>query len=874
MKRIAKILVIIILAMASIAFVPKTTFADIEYSGKMEDSIRSIQKDYFMGVIHKKISSGQSLTDFNGEGEKKRQQINYDIITRNTDKTYSLFDRFGGEVTFPLYLGERVVTTSAIDKVYTLLLQEQEKNIKFDKIIELIKKDNTSYLNKYYPNRPLIKNNGNDPRVQRYDQVGPVTIVEDAKLGSANWYLSVAKTFTNVCVLLVGDKIPKAAFDLIKEFVTTDTWNAIADVIKALYPVFLAFTIFYIVKKSVPVALGKYSSKQLFMNVLGVLVSFGLLTAFIYSPAQLIDVTKKIVSLGDSIAAATLDTTYAGDEIIHSDSMENVVEASIWEDSVFKPWVKGTFGGIPYDQLYTTYANKDKSNTWSLDNNSSRAIGDIGVPINKNKSEDIRNWAALAYSTGSIYHINAVNDKYVPNDDKERDATNWPKADMAATNDYIYRDDFRWIDASLRVGQYPEGSNTEVSSYTNTRDYRFDGEKYGEEAVTMSLLLIPLIIVGWKKTLCTFNLIVAFASIIWRSIANMINPESGEYSFAGVIKSLIDNIKSYFWFTLMIIVVISLYKTLASSGKVIVQLAYLLISIYLCRLNPNNYKSVAVSTFNSVRGFADDRLNSYNDWRNNLASQIPGAKNVAIAEKGKETEKQNDNRNKMKEEEDPNSYGIPKEDIDKYGRNFERNSSVEDIKKEDYDEAVTKAIKYGKNQQWVNNYIALQNALAQCSTGYEVAAAINRHRSYPGNKEMDKEILNIDKGHAAHVQYYNDRAVENFDQSKAREARRYSNRLLKGDNRYRQGNKNIEERLAAFKANKTKISKKDYNSLMKQIKKNNLDGKLNVAQKQINAITGNRLGGSFISLKMKLYIMFGVIVLVILSHVFATIFGM
>ena len=180
-----------------------TTYIDgkLVYNGQ-SDAIPSIQKDLFMGVFHKKVTTG-SLLPFDGEEEKKRQKINFEVLTDNADKTYSLYDRFGGNITYPLYIGEETVYTGFVDKLYkyiTLRPDDQEGFFgvisKIQSIGELLLKEDTIYNNEFYTSRPPLKAAGEDPRVNRYRSLTNFTSSEDFSLGLSNYLLDNAKTVT------------------------------------------------------------------------------------------------------------------------------------------------------------------------------------------------------------------------------------------------------------------------------------------------------------------------------------------------------------------------------------------------------------------------------------------------------------------------------------------------------------------------------------------------------------------------------------------------------------------------------------------------------------------------------------------------------
>lgn len=874
-KRLITAVTSIILVFAFI-LAPVTTFAE-EYQGNLESSIRSFQKDYFMGVFHKTVQNGSSPIDVTGEEEKARKDLNYKIITGQENGNYSLYDRFGCNVTFPLYLGEKIVRTGAADKIYTAIIKATEKELTFDDAVELIQRSPTTYVNKYYQNRPPIKNNGNDPRVVRYDSLGGTTIIEDARMAFANWVLNIANGITSICCLLISDQLTKAGFDIIKNFITTNPWDGISTLIKALIPIFVVFVIIYVVRKAWPVFVGKYSVRQFAQNMIGVAISIGMLTFLLTDPATFIETTKNITTLGDKIAKVAINEANKNDEIVHSDSLDNVVQASIWEDAIFKPWVKGVFNGVGYEKLYTNNSGKPENDVWDA----AGSIGNIKVPIGK---DSVKNWGALAYSCQSKYHIDAIDSKYSPVGDEEQDKEFWPKAGMAASNKYIYNDDFRWLDASLKVGNYDSNSKSSddknIAPYKDIRPYNFNAEPYAFEALFMSLLLIPLIIIGCKKTMSVFNLILSFATVIGRSIMNMVNPENGQYNIASTIKVLGQNIVYYFWFCVLALIGISLYKLMAP-GTFLMKLSYAVIMIYICRLNPQNYKSYAAAIGNNIRSFGsdyahglkrniEDRISDGNSFKK--GSSVRKRRNEKAqedkeaAEKAKEKVEDNKSNNP-----DDGYQTIEQGDDKKYGSVNELNQSSCRIKKEDYEDAENKT----RNSIYKERYRALNLAFNACRTNRDIAIVINKHRAMHGNKEMDFRVLQIPTDRCADISYYNDLTNADYNSYKATEYKKLANRTNKSRNRYINKKNELDNKIYQFNNSNLegKEREKQYKKLKKEINKNNRRGKLDAIQGQLNRITGNRSGGSIVPLYIKLYIVGGAALAILFWAAISVIIG-
>lgn len=868
-----------------------------EFEGNLEGSIRSMQKDYFMGSIHKTIQDGSNvITDIDGKKEKERKELNYSIMNGDAKEEYSLYDRFGTGIKFPLYLGEKLVVTGALDKVYTVLINGEEKKLSFSNIVELIAKNPTAYINRYYNNRPPLKNNGNDPRVQQYDNVGGITMGNDASLGFANWYLNFSQGITSVVTTLASGELTKAAFGSAKDFFTDENWKPIREFLFALFPLFLIGAIVFAVAQGGKTFLGSFSFKNFLTKIIGVLLSIGIFFGLATQPTLLLKATETVSMFGEKIVSVALNETHKDDEIVHSSKTDNVIAASIWEESIFKPWVKGVFSGKNYNELYTTFAGKPENETWKLHSDSANAIGDISVPIGNGKS--IKNWAALAYSTQSIYHIDSVkNGAAKPlNNKNELDKYIWPKASMT-NNKSIYRDDFRWLDAYMKVGHYAKHDGSQgVSDYIETTPYDFRGDTHCLEMLYLSLLLIPIGVLAFRKYKSIVYVIFSSVMIIFRAAGNIFKPEDNKLSIAGSAKSLWSNIKLYIWYCLLVGIGITLYKAIGVSEDFMKTLVYLGMMIYLCRLKPETLKGEFEGARDLVKSKAFDYVYSVKEassrnWesrkekapmdktiQNDINTQ--SMKEQELKANGKETEDSSI-------DEDLFDTDYTEDEKKRYGEYINGvPKKFYSIKKEDYEGYEHKT----KNERYKRRYAALWSALNCCTTNREIAMAINKHREFYygydergvrvyGN-EMDFRVLGIEKNQKASYIYYNDRHVEGYDLAKAGISRARQNLIAQRKEKQTKRLESINGLIRQvgsvnqdkgpmhkrMNARLTRKAKHEINSYFR-------DKKFNQAQEVINAFTGNAMGGTIIGLKLKLYIFLGVVGVLLFWQVLAMLFG-
>lgn len=850
---------------------PDTTEKDsTEFQGNLEDSVRSFQREYFMGILHKKIYSGDSILDIADSKLKERQQLNYDLLVGNNVSVHSLYDRFGGDISFPMYLGEEVVKTGVADKIYTALAQNSIDNFSVTKLVELIQMDDTSYTNKFYKNRPSLKDSTSDPRVKTYS---PVAAGKDIELSIANYFLKTSEAIVSLTGFFTSGDLVNEIADLLENILNTAPIKAVLGLVTQMTPLFVVLIIIFTAFKIPKAYLGNYSIKKMFVKLLQMLFSLGFIYAIVANPVQFVDISKKLITLGETLTAGAINETNKDDEIIYSSNLDNVIEASLWEEAVFKPWVRGTFGGVEYDNLYTTTSNK--GNKWDLSSSASLAIGDISIPVSSNSDDDIKNWAALAYSCSSVYHLPALaSDRETSQKNLSESAdptaeSSWPKAGTLNGVDSIYDDDFRWIDASLKVGQYSTGNPSEnVDSYVNTRDYKFDGVQNGAYSIWMAVLLLPLLALGVRKTMNSIMFLGNFFILLFRSIGNIIKPEDSQFEFGTSIRAMLMPLGMYLWYSILIMIAISLYRILGVSANPAIQIAYLAFAIYLCFMKPQNLKDDTKKVNKFVGDIARRSAVSYTAIKNGemIRASEEGAIPMNTGQLAASLMKRTAGNEKNNITSDDNENSDDKKDE---MREFNHDLSFQTIKKDVYDDAVEKARKKNNPDfpDAERRYKALNVALQNCKTNEEIYQTINMHRfgkkydvnnskgEYSYNQRMDYYILGIPYTQSASADYNNLMRNNDYKAFASLKSQRYAesrDRLKNDMNTKKTFLNNSIQNVSSIKDPKERANKlKKLEKLSKQYKR---ESKLNGIQNSINVFTGNELGGSIISPMLKVRI--------------------
>lgn len=958
-RKLLSVLKIVLICIIILAITIPTTliknnslaFADdpTELTAPTDGKTRSIQKEYFMGIFMKKINNGKPVVFFT-EGydseqerawEEKRKELNYNIAKNNDNTKYSLYDRFGGNISFVKYLGEDTIAVNILDKYYTHVAETMGHEwLVFEGIHtawDLIFKDNTQYTNIFYQGRPILKQAAYDPRTLLYKIKAPVDIGTGVEVGTANYFLLNAKIITDICTFFVDNTLLDFSFSKIKDLLNSKELKTLSPVVSLLLffvgLILIIFVIRFVIKF---VKSGQASIKQFILNLFGALLSFGIVITLIYNPTVFMDVTKDIIVWADKNIT---DVAGQGDpELFHQDIAASEDPASLkktaqlWFDAIFQPWVQGEFNGVKYDQLYTTYAQVDDNKKWDVPQDAAESYGDITVPRGGDKATTgIKNWAALAYSCQSVYHIDAVDDMDIKDDP---DAKNqWPKAAMPYGIDFIYNDDFRWIDASLKVGHIA-GNNGGVAktSYTDPWDadtylqYRFRGVEFGWRAIYLSLLMIPIGVIGVKKTLALLLSLVNFFLLLYRCMLNVFFPDKEQYSILKSFKAMLMPLASYIFYIILLIIGIKFYNICCDSGNFLVEMMCFALTIYLATLKLEVIPKVTRAVKNRGKQLAEygssfgrrvrdanltDKYNKFVNGPTSTRKRLATSEHDEEARANAQKQKEKLDEDEARAEEAKRAAEHPEDYKYKSGENDATASFVDDqgriqgdgkLTKHDYCDAVmseiNKRIKNSSLSRWqqeevFNMYNELCEALRKTSYETEI---INQHRMDPEHKRLDHLVLGIGPDEFAKGTNTGYNSVANAARMQKRREMKQEMVLEKYARKEKELDDNFEEDLQGMrdKLDRGEISTEEWNRYKKgkeddlDLKKKALrskkekeykkEGKRDKGwekgQEYMNLLTGGKhMTGKHIPLKVKFYILVGAIGLWLILWLIAIIVG-
>lgn len=590
-----------------------------------DSNTKSITGNYFNKVFGIELNDGTNLIEKITSNENKRKIINDEIYNKSLKKNYSLYDRFGGNVKFIPYFGETKISTGLLDRFYT---KYEENDAEFTLSAGDVKKLFESPAisnNVIYENRPNILSSvsiaaGNiDPRVSAYSGIS--SIGGDAALG--NFMLSISNSITTMVGWLSGSGIYKEINDVWSKISVYIKNSVLQYVIYLFLPIAMYIFIFRVVIYGIKVLKGTFNIKSFMEELLGTCLSLGFIFTLLINPMFFSSNLIKIVSIIDSSMDITMKLD--SNEITTSDNIDNIRVSTLWKKTVFDPWCYGMFRE-KYNNLYTMYdenikhkkmlqSHEDVKTSWkdnTIKYDSASLTGDIKIQVGKNNY--IQNWAALAWSTQSIYHIDSVTDvsDVKDKDLKDKKRESWPKATTTPMNDQIFVDNFRWLDAKLNISPQYYSEEDISMNYYNANKYKENFIGAGLNSIYMTILLIPIGILVFRKLVNSLKIILFGYILCYSSIMNIIMPK--KYSIYHNISTLIKLLYDFLWWSIIVFLGITTYTKITGHGK-IGDFIWLLIGIYLCKFKP-------IRTTKQLRYFINNTKNLYKRLSNNILNKI------------------------------------------------------------------------------------------------------------------------------------------------------------------------------------------------------------------------------------------------------------
>ena len=600
------------LTFALIALLGTKVYAD-------DSSTRSVTGDYFNKVFSIELNNGTNLIEELAPNSlSKRETLNNQIYNGTVSKNYSLYDRFGGNVKFIPYYGEIKISTGLLDRFYTKFVDnDDEFTLSSDDITKLFTNSAISN-NAIYENRPNILSsesiaaNSVDPRVSKYSGISSTG--GSAALG--NLMLSISNSFTTAIGWLSGSNVYEAINSTwlkISPFIQTNILNHL---IYLILPLAMCIFVFRMVTYGVGVVKGNFNFKTFFEQMLSACLSLGIIFTLMFNPMFLSSTLTRVISIVDSTMDSTIKIN--SDEVIKSDNLSNIRLASLWEKTIFNNWCNGMFGQ-DYAKLYTQYdtntahfkmaqSHDDVKAAWSnkkIKYNSASLTGDVKIQVGPNSY--VQNWAALAWSTQSIYHIDAVKSNSSVKTSVSKTATPWPKATATPMNDQIFVDNFRWLDAKLNISPQYSSTDKITMNYSDSNKYRESFVSSGFKSVYMTLLLIPIAILTLRKLVNSLKIVLFGYSLCYQSVMNLVIPD--RYSLSRNLSKLGKSLYDFLWWSITVLLAIVTYTKMAGNNA-IGDFIWLIVGIYLCKVRPIRTPRQLKYFVNNVRGKSKEISNN------------------------------------------------------------------------------------------------------------------------------------------------------------------------------------------------------------------------------------------------------------------------
>lgn len=563
-----------------------------------EDIIqKSILAENFNPVFNIDLTDGEVLS-FDKDAVDNRTEIN-DLILNGTTNQYSAYQRFGPNISFVPYFGERGFNIEFLDRLYSAYTQDKLgtlsgiKDVLEDSSVQL---STMAYQGRAYVLPDNSSNRLYDPRVSAYAFTTSVNTATDAALG--NFYLSIAKFIVAVINSFLTDEILRATMNLIEKIQKSSLWSTlIVPLIYTSVAIGVAALIVSLVKHARNYARGKEDIKPFLGRFFGNFLIIGIIYLLAVNPTAVNFVPNTIMKFATDInemlllRQSTVNQPFNDDVVNTSVPDGSTISASTWRVAIFNPWCRGMFQ-TDYDNLFTHYAvdrsgaplddyykidqtyqnieeieeqyyhNADKDGKISYD--SAGMTGDVGVPLGD--GYESKNWAIFAWSTQSIYHIDSNKARYIIVDDEgneqQREYVSWPNAQTTPGNSDIYADTFRWLDAKLNISPGYANGRTKIYNYPEANKYKQTFVEEGINAIKLScmlLILIPTIFVKYKSYLL---LSILSIQIVIYGIINLFK----ENNFTKLFPKYVKTTKDFLMANIKLIILVNLYYRIAGKS--------------------------------------------------------------------------------------------------------------------------------------------------------------------------------------------------------------------------------------------------------------------------------------------------------------------
>ena len=615
----------------------ESALACVSYYSKEEIVDNGIVQSYATPSVLYPQSCGY-IMDFekNDDLYDRNKEIFEDFLNRNcsntnftrSGSTYSLFELYGEDLHWYRYFGEATYTPQLLDHIWSAVDQDKTKQlVSFDTIFY----DAKNFLScQVYPGRPRVLSsndvsNGNtDPRVSELDKGyfdGYSYVVGSAKMALSKYVVSIIS-------YLLGDSFRSDVVEIIDKLEESEAWEILSIPVLAIWGLVVAAFIFSIVRKVANYSTGTSGSvKDIVERIIIGLLCMGFFSIAIASPSTLNSTMSNVAEAIDTLFTASIAKSIEGtpeEEVIlcnvnkNSDATNDQIHAILWYKSLFRPWCRGQFGGLNYNELYTQYSNLTMADTSMMpQSNDIEALDEVGnidtsgkIPFYNSKQStgdvyvyrgngvETRNWAAYLYSCGSKYHIDSTLNKKTARTLKADNELYFPHYTLKTTanNPDVEADMFRVIDAQMNISPQYFNNGDVVNNYLDSKTLEPNFIKESTIMIFNTGLLLFMVPVIFQKIFNFILMIITMIKIIWFSILELFKEKTGVKEF---FDSLRKHVLGYLAACVKLEILIVSYFKFVDEGFFKLMI-YIIICVVVLAFNPKDMRRAYMNLKNNV----------------------------------------------------------------------------------------------------------------------------------------------------------------------------------------------------------------------------------------------------------------------------------
>lgn len=548
-QKVSRILLAVIIATATMFLPMKAAYAD--------DKFYVIDEEFFMNVFTlPPTSHGAFLDDYD------YLKTNATILANpDAGKVYSLYDRFGANISFFDYHGEFNADVGAKDQIFTWMVNG-DTSFSIQKLIDLF---NGPPAHKTptdtYNGRTEVENSFKDPRYAIKSSRGTVDFSGQFATHYGNYLFETTVKYPLLTTgALLDDGLSIKILDMMcdDQSILKIFIDSTKDVVLLIGV--LGFMV-RIVSLFIQYSKGRAGMKELGKNFGGFLLAMLIIAMLVAQPTFPAKIAKSMVTATNSLINAGSSTLNTSPISEGSDS-SHISTAIIWDHAVMRPWMKANLGLSSYDEGNITTGSAPSNTSWPVEN-------DIKISVPRGGSKYESNIAAMWYSIMNDYHIeldaDARKQQLEASSDSKKSASSksieqqitdqtfkWPFAEKAKS--FLYVDSFRVIDTMLNV-------NGDKGMLKMFNPHPILGANH--IIIVCLVTICGLFIWGWRKLLIVVQLAYATFNLFFIAFLALFK---GDRSVIPPLQAIWEAFKAYISLSLYLVLVMAVYAVTIDTG--------------------------------------------------------------------------------------------------------------------------------------------------------------------------------------------------------------------------------------------------------------------------------------------------------------------